>query len=260
MKRNSSLSSFLTQSSLLLFLLLSAAAGLNAQETTQPGPAAPKAERFYDSRESRGVRVDLSEEPGVFRYLEQIRPGRPHDKVVYVAYGQLGEVARYLLAVRKWLRDRGGVPDDLIVTFDGGRENEFRYEGWLVPPGAGMPEVAGPPPEDENAPLKFAGYDYAGMCEYCGGWTTLDALVEELKKRPQRRAYLEFYPCGRGERERLSDARREAAEARRTLTKGGIAPSRVVVKMKAAANATQRCRAKTWLLPPRLKSLARRYP
>ena len=256
MKRESSLVSFVTRSGLIFFLLLPAAAALNAQQPTQAGPSALKAERFYDSRESLGPRSDLSEEPGVFRYLEQERPGRPHDRVVYVGYGKLGEVARYLKAVREWLLNMGGVPDDLIVTIDGGRERELRYEVWFVPPGAALPPVAGPPPEDENAPLEFAGYDYAGMCEYCGGWTTLGALVEELKKRPQRRAYLEFYPC-RDARSRFADARREAAEARSVLIKGGVEPSRVLVKMKAA-NATQRCRATIRLLPPRPKSLAGR--
>lgn len=258
MKRDSSPVSFVTWPSLLLCLLLLTAPEYHAQEPISGGPTAAAAEMFYDSRKSgRYVRFDLSEEPGVFRYLEQERPGRPHDKVVYVAYGTLGEVARYLKAIREWLRDRGGVPDDLIVTFDGGREKEFRYEVWLVPPGAALPEVAGPPPEDENAPLEFAVYHYASVCEECGGWTTLPALIEELKKRPQRRAYLEFYPCGRGARFSLADARREAAEARQALIEGGIAPSRVLVKMKAA-DPRQRCRAKTWLLPPRLKSLAGR--
>lgn len=256
MKRDSSLRLFVTLSGLLL-LLLSAPAESHAQEPSQSGPPVPKAERFYDSRNTGYVRFDLSEEPGVFRYLEQERPGRPHDKVVYVAYGQLGEVAGYLLAVRRWLRDMGGVPDDLIVTLDGGRESELRYEVWFVPPGAATPEFAGPPPEDENAPLEFASYSYAGVCEQCGGWRTLDALIEELKKRPQRRVYLEFYPCGRGEQGSFG-ARREAAEARRTLIKGGVAPSRVIIKMKAKGK--QRCQARTWLLPPHMKSLAGRQP
>ena len=251
MKRDSSLRLFVTQSVLLLFLLLPAAARVHAQEPTQAGPPAPKAERFYDSRNNRGPRFDLSEEPGVFRYLEQERPKRPHDKVVYVGYGKLGEVARYLKAVREWLRDRGGVPDDLIVTFDGGREKEFRYEVWLVPPGAALPEVAGPPPEDENAPLEFAVYHYASVCEECGNWTTLDALVEELKKRPQRRAYLEFYPCGRGARFSFADARREAlrraAKDKLSLVKAGVPPAQIKA---VVGDKDMWTHAELWLVPP----------
>jgi hypothetical protein len=197
----------------------------------------------------------LSEEPGVFLYVEQLRQKRPHDKVVYIAYGPLGEVAWYLLSIKNWLKTRGGAREDLIYTFDGGRENELRYEAWLIPEGAEMPKVIGLPAEDENAAIVFTDYPYSSACEYCGykGGMTLAALVEALKKRPQRKAYLEFYPCGRNGRRRVSAARREMLEAKQILKQGGIASSRILVKIKE--DRKKSCEAQIWLLPPHLNSL-----
>lgn len=244
----------------LLFLALcSLSVGLIAQEPDKLEMESGKATLFWESKkESRGPRWDLSEEPGVFLYVEQLRLKRPNDKVVYIAYGPLGEVAWYLLSIKNWLKNRGGVGEDSVFTFDGGRENEMRYEAWLVPVGAEMPKVVGPPAEDENAVIKFTDYSYESACEYCGykaGWT-LEALVEALKKRPQRKAYLEFYGCGRKGRRRFSVARHEASEAKRILIKqGGIAPSRIVVKIKE--NSKRRCEARIWLLPLHLNSLTK---
>jgi hypothetical protein len=242
-----------------LVLCSLSAASLNAQEPVKPEVESDKATLFWDSKkDSRGPRWDLSEEPGVFLYTEQLRIKRPHDKVVYIAYGSLGEVAWYLLSIKDWLNNRGGVGEDSIFTFDGGRENELRYEAWLVPEGAKMPKIIGPPAEDENAVIKFTDYPYETACEYCSykGGMTLEALVEALKKRPQRKAYLEFYGCGRKGRGRFSVARHEELEAKRILIKqGGIAPSRVLVKIKE--NSKQRCEASIWLLPPHLNSLTK---
>ncbi|HKQ53437.1 MAG TPA: hypothetical protein VJT74_13765 [Pyrinomonadaceae bacterium] len=219
------------------------AAKLNAQEAEQG-----KATLFWDSTSSsRSPRWDLSEEPGIFLYYEQLKRERPNDKVVYVAYGPLGEVMWYLKSLKSWLVNNAAVREDLIYTFDGGREKKLRFQAWLVPAGAEMPRVAGPPPEDENAVIEFADLPYAEACEYCPdkARVTLEVLVEALKERPRRRAYLEFFPCERG-----AGARREAAKAKRMLTRqGGVDLSRLLVKLKQRRQ--QRCEAQIWLLPTR---------
>jgi hypothetical protein len=95
-------------------------------------------------------------------------------------------------------------------------------------------------------------------CEYCGykGELTLEALVEALKNRPERKAYLEFYGCGRKGRGRFSISRREELAARQILIKqGGVAPSRILVKIQETGK--QRCEASIWLLPPHLNSLTK---
>ena len=234
---------------LILGLSLLFPSGLRAQATGKPAAESDKATLFWDSAvDSRGPRWDLSEEPGLFRYSEQLIRERPNDRVVYVAYGPLGEVAWLLMSFKNWLVNSGGVREDLILTFNGGREKTLRYQAWLVPPGAELPKVVGPPPEDENAVIEFTDYPYGNACEYCGwkGERTLAALVEELRKRPRRRAYLEFFPCGRGRR-RFAAARREVSEAKQLLIeRGGVAPSRVLVKMKEAPR--RRCEAQIWLL------------
>jgi hypothetical protein len=247
----------LNKSLALLILLLCApvvAAVLKAQEPKPSAPDSVKATLFWESKGAQ--RWDLSEEPGVFLYSEQLGRQRPRDKVVYIAYGPLGEVAWYLLSIREWLRDRGGVREELIFTFDGGRENQLRYEAWLVPEGAAMPKVAGPPVEDEKATLEFTKYHYPNVCEYCPGQGrfVLRALAEALKQRPQRQAYLEFYGCGRSGR-RSSVARREALKAKSFLIQQGARPSRLLVKIKE--NSTQRCQAQIRLLPSRLKSFTK---
>ncbi|HKR01431.1 MAG TPA: hypothetical protein VJT09_12210 [Pyrinomonadaceae bacterium] len=241
---------------LILVLGLFPAAWPKAQgqvrSETEPGVATI----FWDSKDSRGPRWDLSEEPGLFLYLEQLKAKRPNDKLVYIARGPLGEVAWYLLAIRDWLINTAGVKRDLVFTFDGGREKELRYQAWLVPEGAEMPGVAALPPEDENSVIEFTHYPYQSACEYCGikGGFTLSALAEELRKRPGRKAYLEFFPCNNGVgRGRFTAARREASEAKRILIKqGGIASSRVLVKMKD--DRQRGCEARIWLLPLRPNS------
>lgn len=210
---------------------------------------------FWNSKDSRGPRWDLSEEPGAYLYREQLSQKRPKDKIVYIAYGSLGDVARYLLHLKGWLRDTLGVREDLIYTFDGGREKELRYVAWLIPEGAEMPKVNPLPAEDENAVIEFTDYPYADMCEVCGyeGRYTLAALIEALKERPHRKAYLEFYACAAvGRRRRLAEARRQMLEARQFLKEGGVASSRILVKIKAGGKKS--CRAQIWLLPPHLNS------
>jgi hypothetical protein len=216
-----------------------------------------KATLFWNSDDSdRGPRWDLSEEPGAFFYVERLRHTRPRDKVVYIAYGPLGEVAWYLSEMKAWLKSVAPVEEDQVLTFDGGRAAQLRYEAWLVPEGAEMPEVTGPPPEDQSAVLAFTNYYYAASCEYCGGQghAVLKALIEALRQRPQRKAYIEFYGCGSsGRRSRVSVARHEASKARRILIEqGGIAPSRIIVKIKAHGKSS--CAAQIRLLPPHLNS------
>lgn len=212
-----------------------------------------KATLFWQTPAGGYPRWDLSEEPGVYFYVEQLSKKRPHDKVVYIAYGPLGEVVWYLSHIKGWLRDVGGTREDLIYTFDGGRENKLRYEAWLIPEGAEMPKVNAPV-EDENARIQFASYPYLGVCEYCPGKgrATLDALVEALLKRPQRKAYLEFYTCGGQGRFSYSAARREMLKVKQILIReGGIASSRILVKIKA--DSKKSCEAQIWLTPSHLK-------
>jgi len=249
--------SFFSLWTLALCLPLTAVVTQAQESSTQASSSSDKATLFWNSEgNDRGPRWDLSEEPGVFTYVERLRHERPHDKVVYIAYGPLGEVAWYLWSIKDWLKRVTPVEANQVVTFDGGRGDKLRYEAWLVPEGAEMPKVVGPPPEDPRAVLEFATYSYAAACEYCDGQghAALNALVEALRQRPQRKAYLEFYGCGgsRGRRP-ISMARREASKVRRMLTKqGGIAPSRIIVKIKAHSKSS--CDAQIWLLPPHLNS------
>ncbi len=242
---------------LITALCLIFAARLQAQEPDKTGAEAGKPTKFWNSKDSdQSPRWDLSEEPGVFLYVEQLRHKRPNDKIVYIAYGPFGEVAWYLLSVRNWLNNSGGTAEDLIYTFDGGREKELRYEAWLIPEGAELPKVAGPPAEDEKAVIDFSAVPYDGVCELCGvkGRFVLAALAKALRERPQRKAYLEFYGCAGSLRHRASVANREAKMVKQILIKeGGVAPSRILVKTKVSGK--QRCEARIWLLPPHLNSI-----
>jgi hypothetical protein len=246
---------------LLVLCLPLTAAAIQAQESsTQASPSSDKATLFWNSDDNdRGLRWDLSEEPGVFIYVERLRQQRPRDRIIYIGYGPLGEVAWYLWSIKDWLKRVTPVEANQVVTLDGGRGDKLRYEAWLVPEGAEMPKVTGPPPEDPRAVLEFATYSYEAACEYCDGQgnAVLNALVQALRQRPQRKAYLEFYGCGRSRRQRpISTARREASKVRRMLTKqGGIAPSRIIVRIRE--NSKSSCAAQVWLLPPHLNSLQR---
>lgn len=246
----------------LLILLLSlhiSLVSLHAQESDERAAAQDKATLFWNSRSSRGPRLDLSEEPGVFLYIEQLRNKRPDDKLVYILYGPLGQVGSYSLRIREWLLERGNITNDKLLIFDGGREARLRYEAWLVAEGAEIP-TAKTPVEDEEAVIEFTSYPYdkVYVCEECGSEKrfTLEALVEALRQRARRKAYLEFYGCGggTGRRRRSSVARLEASEAKRLLIKDGrVSPERIIFKIKAGGK--QRCAAQVWLLPPRLNSL-----
>lgn len=251
--RAPNLKCFIT-SLILLSCLLVICEQLNAQEPNKSESGSAKATLFYSSNADSHPRWDLSEEPGVFRYVEQERPLRPHDKVVYIAYGPLGEVTSYLLSIDSWLKQIIKVDPKLVLFLDGGREKNLRYEVWLVPEGAEIPKVS-PPIEDEKAIIEFTDYPYEEQCEVCGtqGRYALEALVKALKQRPQRKAYLEFYGCGSKGIHRSSVAH-EVWEARRILIKeGGLAPSRILVKIKE--HSKKACKTRIWLLPSRFSSL-----
>ena len=230
---------------------------LYAQEQYRSESNQAKAVLFYSSNPEYGPRWDLSEEPGVFRYVEQERPARPHDKVVYIAYGPLGEATAYLLSIDNWLKQVIGVDPKLIFTFDGGREKKLRYEVWLVPEGAEIPKI-NKLVADEETIFEFAHYPYEDQCEVCGiqGRYALEALVKILKQRPQSKAYLDFYGCGGRRANQSRVVRHEIMEAKQILVKeGGITPSRILIRLKAVGK--RDCQTRIWLLPSRSNSSAK---
>lgn len=93
------------------------------------------------------IRADMSENPRIDRAVSEIK-NQPGAKLAIIAYGLPGLAIRRMNAVVKHQTQSHGVSENQLVDLYGGYEAGLRFELWVVPKGAEVPEVKSDLPSD----------------------------------------------------------------------------------------------------------------